>query len=341
VLEEWVQKIIFAAGGSGEQVSIFARALVYADAIGRHGHGVWRLPTYARRLQKGLIHCPADLRVCSGSADACVVIDADSAFGQYAGHKAMQIALEKASTFGIAAAAVRHSNHFGAGAYFCQLAVDSGCIGIAMSNSFPRVAAPGSARPVLGTNPFAIGIPGSPPFIYDTSTSSIAGAEVLLAAQRGEMLPDGVAVDEHGVSVRDPNSIDHAALYPMAGGKGFGLSLMVEVLSAALSAGASSTEVRSMFKDFTANGDNAHFFVVIDPAHFGEPRAIANRTDRIFQDIIATALPGRAVRIPGYSRSENMKRALAKGVELTTKSKNALIECGDAFSLELPGWLHV
>ena len=115
---------------------------------------------------------------------------------------------------------------------------------------------------------------------------------------------------------------------------------MVELLCAVLSGGSCSTEVRSMFKNFTANGDNAHFFVVIDPGHFGDRQSIAERTNRILADIAATALPGSAVRIPGHSRSANLKSASIGGIELEQKSKDSLVECARNFEMELPAWLQ-
>ena len=67
--------------------------------------------------------------------NAVAMLDACNSFGQVAGHKAMQLAIEKAREYGCGMVAVKNSNHFGITAYYSMLAVEADMVGIVMTNA--------------------------------------------------------------------------------------------------------------------------------------------------------------------------------------------------------------
>ena len=92
------------------------------------------------------------------------------------------------------------SNHFGAAALYARMAVDRGMLGIAMTNSTPKLVAPGGSKAITGSNPVAIGVPshGEFPFLLDMSPAAAAGGKLLLAKERGETIPLGIGARRPG-----------------------------------------------------------------------------------------------------------------------------------------------
>ena len=196
-----------------------APILVWADRVGRRGHGVYRLPIYAQRLQAGAYATPCRTEFVRTSA-ATGTVDGRNGFGHLVADDAMRHAMMLAGEAGVGLVTVHaRSNHFGAAGYFANIAAESGCIGIAMSNAWPKVAGQGGTTPLLGTNPLAVAVPrgSAAPILVDMATSSISGSAVTLAEQRGGKAPA------------------NEVLQPFGGAKGWAVMLLVEILAGVLS----------------------------------------------------------------------------------------------------------
>jgi LDH2 family malate/lactate/ureidoglycolate dehydrogenase len=316
-LIEFVFELVRAMGGDETQGRTFAEALVWSDLIGRPNHGVWRLEAYLKRLERGLIRCPCQIEVV-GSADGIRLLDGDAGFGQYVGDVAMRLAVELAGRAGVGAVGVRNSNHFGTGAYFVNLACESRMIGVAMSNSTPRIAPLGGSLPVFGTNPIAFGIPrrDGHHVLVDMASSRMSGAEIMRVAEAGGELPEGIAIERSGEALTDPSRIGEGALLPFGAAKGYGLVLVIEVLSSVLTGSGLSTEVTSMFDDLTSVGNNGHFFLSIDVAKFVEPDRFLDRMEHLVQLVLASRADGTDVRLPGEVRWQKLEEARMLGIPL-------------------------
>ena len=300
--------------------------MVWCESIGRHNFGIERIAIHLKRLQAGVLNGMAVPRMehLTGSLGR---LDGDGGFGYAAAEIAMREAIAMARGSGIGAVGVKNSNFFGAGAYYVNMAAEAGMIGLALSNSFPKVAAHGGVKPVLGTNPFAFGAPraNGGHLLFDMATSALAGSTVRehIAAQKP--LPEGLAIDGDGKPITDPAKVNDGALLPFGGAKGFGLSLLVEVLAGVITGAGTGDGVASMYSDFTRNGDNGHFMLALNITRFMSIEDYYTRFEGLVAMLKAS---GGHVLLPGEVRWENWRDAMANGVEVDDAAWAALLHLG-------------
>jgi LDH2 family malate/lactate/ureidoglycolate dehydrogenase len=254
---------------------------------------------------------------------------------------AMERAIALAQGSGIGFVGVRNSNFFGAGAYYVNQAASTGMIGVATSNSVPHVAAFGGRAPVLGTNPFAFGAPRSDGrnVLLDMSTSGSAGSMILKAIERNEPLPEGVAIDGEGRPITDPSKVEQGALLPFGGAKGYGLAVMVEILSGVLTGAGIADGVKSMFKNFQEGGNNGHFFVAVDIGRLMPLSLWYERLDYLINALKASGAGDDEVRYPGESRWEAYADNVKNGIGLDAPTLKALTSLGKEYRIDAP-WLR-
>lgn len=326
--------ILEALGLPEADARLVARALVQADLEGVGTHGLGRMPNYIQRLRKGLINPRPRIAVVRERGAVCL-LDGDNGMGQVVAARAMAEAVRRARAHGIGWAGVRRSNHLGAAAFYCQMAVAEGMIGVACSNSPPGMAPWGGRRPFLGTNPLAFGFPAGrrPPLVIDFATSVASRGQVLKAARAGETIPPGWAVDAEGQPTEDPQAALGGALLPMGGPKGYALALAVEVLSAVLTGAGVGPEVASFFDNWTEPSNVGHALAAIDVGAFTDPGAFAIRMEALFDALKAVppaaGTPG--VLVPGERRAARAAAAAARGLHLPA----ALLAQLEALAAEL------
>src|SRR4051812_13908764 len=208
--------------------ALLADSLVAADLRGVHSHGVLRVPEYVKKLTVEGVDPrgrPAVVREFGG----CLVVDGGNSMGQIGASLAMQQAIEHARTTGIAAAAVRGSNHCGAMAYYAMMALPEDMIGWATTNALPTMAPWGGAERLLGINPLAIAIPAGEerPIVHDAAFSGSAHGKIRVYQQKGLTLPEGWALDADGNPTVDPAKAIDGLLLPIGGFKGAGLAMIM------------------------------------------------------------------------------------------------------------------
>jgi ureidoglycolate dehydrogenase (NAD+) len=331
--------VVCASGADDAQAHSLADALVWCDQVGRHTQGVWRLPILTKRISLGLIKSPCNAAFTPRTR--CLeVLDGDCGLGHHVGQLAMHRAIDIATSDGVGAVAVRNSNFFGAGAYFVSLAAQRNMIGVAMSNSFPKVAAFGGFHPVLGTNPFAFSAPRTAgrSILLDMSTSASAGSTITKTAELGNSLPEGVAIDVDGNPVTNPNDVQTGALLPFGGPKGFGLALMVEVLCGVMTNAGVADGVKSMYNNFSESGNNGHFMLAIDIAKLLPIEEYLQRVEYLIDLLKASSGEsiGRGVLIPGEVRWEKFDESLENGVPLDRPTRVALETLATLHRVEVP-----
>lgn len=234
-LEEFAIEILEAAGADREDAETAARVLVYADLRGIGTHGLSKLPIYVRRIQAGGI-AVKEKPVLLEERGCLARIDGRNALGPVVGHFAARKAVELAAKHGLGAAFAGHSNHFGATAYYAQLGLAQGMLGLAMSNANPTMAPWGGRKALIGTNPFAVALPtgGNQPLILDMATSTVARGKIVQAAEEGRELPRGWALDAEGNETTDARAALNGLLTPLGGPKGSGMSLMIDIICGVL-----------------------------------------------------------------------------------------------------------
>ncbi len=343
-LREFVLQVLQKCGVSSEDANTTADVLITTDTWGVFTHGTKALYAYTRRLrEKGLN--PAGRPRIDREGPAWAVVDGDSSLGMVTGVFAMKVAMAKAATSGIAMVAVHNSCHFGAAGYYAKLASAQGQIGMVMSNDVPSVAAPGSFGPVLGSNPFAFaarsGHEGG--MVLDMATSEVAGGKVAAAAAEGKSVPSTWLVDEQGHPTTDPNLFlkQQASLAPMAGFKGYGIALMIEILSGALSGSSMRRDVGIwMLEPRSKPTDHGHAFIVIDPRVFLGEDVFPERMDGLLRGIRRVPIQGADhVKIPGDIEEAKSKAAKANGIQFPEEVAKLLRVAAEENGFPVPSFL--
>jgi (2R)-3-sulfolactate dehydrogenase (NADP+) len=288
---------LLAHGAGDWQAQTVARAVARAEETGNVICGLYYLESYCVHLESGRVNGTVEPEV-SRPAPGCVRVDARFGFAQPAFDRALPLALEAARTNGVATLSVAHSHTCTSLGFFTERIAAEGLIAMGMTNASAIVAGPGGRRPVLGTNPFAITIPGphGPALHADFSTSAVALGRITMAKAAGEAIPEGWAVDAQGHPATDPEAALAGALQSAAGHKGWALGLMVEAFAAGLTGSVNSLDVRGLKAAGGPPHDLGQVYILIDPgAH--DP-AFADRLSRVADAISED--PG--VRIPGVPR---------------------------------------
>lgn len=333
------------AGLSATDAETTAQVLVTTDTMGVFTHGTKLLGGYLNRLRGGGYRA-AGMPKIEREGPGWAVIDGDSALGQVGSLFAMQTAIAKAKNVGIAYVGLRNTGHIGAAGYYASLAAREGFISQVTGNDIPSVAAPGSRGPVLGSNPFAYGVPvpGKDPILLDIATAAVAGGKVYAAHQRGEPIPPTWIIDRSGRPTTDGSLYPHdAALAPMAGHKGYGLGLWVEVLSGILPGGAVTWQIGSwMFDEPSKPSLHNAAFIAIDVATIADPASYGSRLKTVIDEIHAapTAEGIDRVLLPGEREWNLRHEAQQQGILLPEDVKAKLRLVATETGIAAP-WLSV
>lgn len=333
------------AGLPDAAATTLAAALVQADTMGVHTHGTKLLVGYLRKLVAGGYRAAAEPRVLR-EGPGWAVVDGGQALGQIGSSFAMEIAIAKARTVGVATVALRDTGHIGAAGCYALQAARAGLVGIVAGNDMPSVAAPGSRGAVLGSNPlaWAAPVPGSEPLLLDIATAAVAGGKVYAAVQRGEPLPQGWLIGPDGLPTTDGSLYPgQASLAPMAGHKGFGFGLLAEILSGVLAGGTVTRQVGSWMFDPAAEPSRHNAgFIAIDAATIAGPEAYGQAIAHLAAEIraAAPAVGCDRVRLPGDLEWERRGRALADGIDLPDDVRVALHRAAETVSAPLPDFLR-
>jgi LDH2 family malate/lactate/ureidoglycolate dehydrogenase len=331
-LTAFAVKLLTAAGADEMQASNVAEVLVWADTVGRPNQGVWRLPILCKRLSAGLFHCPCHPRI-HDRAPTAALIDGDDGIGHFVGRFAVEAAVQRAAKHGIAIVAVANSNFLGPLGYYVERIARRDMLGMLFSNSFPKVAPHGGRKPVLGTNPLAFAAPrrNGQAIIVDLATAASAGSDITKAAELGQPLAVGIAIDRQGRPITDPSKVNEGALLPLGGAKGYALGLVVEILAGVATGAGISHGVRSMYSDFENPGNSGHLLVAID---INTLMPLDTFYDRM-EFLIAAIRDCEGVLLPGETRwHARAETEAAGGIRLDEQSIRALTKL--AKSLDVP-----
>ena len=285
-LERFTKEVFKALGIPDHDAGIAARILVLADLRGIESHGVSRLPLYAMRLEKNLVNWNPNIRILEDNG-SMIVLDGDHGLGTVVADRAMDICLERAKIHGLAAVTVRNTNHFGITGYYVMKAIDHNMVGFATTNTTPCMAPLGGRKPLLGTNPIAVGIPAGKeyPIVLDMATSIVPHGKLEVAARKGEKIPLGWALDAEGRPTDDPEEAMKGTILPIAGPKGYGLAVLVEVLSGVLAGAAFGGDVTNIMRDIDRPENIGHFFLAFDVQRLIPLVEFQERVDRFIRQL--------------------------------------------------------
>ena len=351
-LRAYCEAVMGKYGFNEKQSRDIADILLTADLQGLESHGVQRLIRYHRGVQSGVIHPDAVPEVVH-ETPLSVVLDAHSAMGQIAAVDAMERAIAKAKQYGFGAAVVRNSNHFGVGGYYAMMAEREDMLGMCFTNT-QAICVPTFGREVmLGTNPIAFAMPADPiPMLYDVATTVVPRGKLEVYAKQGKPMPLGWAVDENGRDTTDAkrvidniNSKAGGGILPLGGSspatgshKGYGLALIVEILSSIIAGGATSNHVSK-----NGLGDTSQSFFALDYGMFGDKAAMRESLSTLLQELRDSAKAEGRTRIytSGEMEVDSRREKLANGIPVNDSTLAELRTVGSELGLDFDAMVSV
>ncbi len=312
-LETVAERALLNAGANQTMAACTARALVAADAEGLASHGIARVAQYAAHLRNGRANGEAVPRIAHARAAACLV-DAENGLAFPACSKAVDEAIARARALGVGFAAVTNSHHFGVAAHHLSSVAQQGMVGLAFGNSPAAMPAWGGKRALFGTNPIAAIFPrqNAAPLCIDLSLSEAARGKVMIAAQQGQPIPLGWALDRDGQPTTDAKAALDGVMLPAGGVKGAMLALIVELLCVTLTGANFGFEADSFFVEQGNQPRLGQAFLVIDPAALAGVDVYHSRVEAL----IAAMCADPEVRLPGERRTRLAQQASRDGVDI-------------------------
>jgi L-2-hydroxycarboxylate dehydrogenase (NAD+) len=264
-----------------------ASLMAEADLQGSDGHGVIRLPQYARRIRAGGIKLRPDIRVLE-ERPGMALIDGDNGMGHLVMARAAELAVDKARTAGVAWVGARMSNHAGPASLYARKVLAHDMIGMYFAVGNANHLPPwGGMDMLLSTNPIAVAVPAGrqTPIVLDMATTVAAYGKVKAKAQRGETMPEGWMIDREGRPLTDPRRAEEGFLLPIGGYKGYGLALVFGLLAGTLNGAAMGKDVIDFNHDDASATNTGQAIVAIDVAAFGDLQAFKDRIDVLVDDL--------------------------------------------------------
>lgn len=308
-LEALIAQKLEKAGLTREHAQEVAEHLTYADLRGVHSHGAMRVEYYAERIAKGGMNARPNMTFtrtgpCTG------LYDGDNATGFVVAKNAMREAIAIAKENGVAVVGMRRMAHCGTLSYYLRMAAAEGLIGLSMCQSDPMVVPHGGTSAFFGTNPigFAAPVKGKGPIVFDMATTVGAWGKILDHRAKHAPIPDTWAIGRDGTPTTDP--FDVRGLLPIAGAKGYGLMLMVDVLSGLVMGAPYGPHVTSMYADLSSGRELGQMHIVLNPAAFGDPAVFEARMLQMVEELHAVAPApwnDRGVMYPGESSDARAK----------------------------------
>jgi L-2-hydroxycarboxylate dehydrogenase (NAD+) len=337
-LTRFVQAAFEKLGVPAADAQIAAETLVAADLRGVDTHGVIRFSPhawYVKWLSDGSMTAKPNIQVIS-ETPSTALLDGDRGMGMVIGHRAMELAIEKAKQCGIGMVGVRNSRHYGMSAQYAMQALAHNMIGIAMTNASRQVVPTFGREARFGTNPMCFAVPADKelPFVLDMATTTAAAGKLELAARLEKSIPTGWALDEKAEPTHDPRVAQKARrLLPLGGSrdngshKGYGLAILVEILCGVLTG-----TLTALNADQDPRG---HFFGAIRVDAFRPVTEFKRDMDRLIRELKSTPpIQGQnRVYVAGEIEFETAEERAERGVPLLPSVLKGLREVSEQLGM--------
>ncbi|MEM7257274.1 MAG: Ldh family oxidoreductase, partial [Pseudomonadota bacterium] len=281
-------------------------------------NGVMRTFWYAQRLVSGATNASITPQLAV-DAGAIAVVDGQHGIGQQVAGFATEQAISRARQHGVGMVSVRHSGHFGTAMYFTRQIADNGCIGFIATNASLAMAPWGGKEKLIGTNPWSIGAPAGKyaPMLLDIANTAVARGKLHVAASRGEAIAPGWAVDSNGNPTTNPIEGIAGNILPMAGHKGYGISVMMDVLSGVLGGSGFANDVVGPYEPEGSSGVH-HMIMALNINAFRSMDDFLHDMETYIEKIKATpcAAGHNEIYYPGEPEAIAEAKHLQQGITL-------------------------
>jgi LDH2 family malate/lactate/ureidoglycolate dehydrogenase len=321
---------------SPTEVADCTRAIMFATLRGLDSHGIVSiLPGISHSVKRGQTRPHAEVLALNESP-ITASYKGNRAAGPVIASHAMRAALSRARQHGVGVVTAVHCAHFGAASAYAAMALPESMFGLVMCNAAAAVAPFGGAGRLHGTNPIAYAAPGRemPPIVLDIATSMVASGQLAKAARRGQSVPLGWALDESGKPTTDPAAGMKGAILPFGGHKGYGMGILVDLLTGALAGSTVGLGVQQGNPDPDVGGQ-AFFFLALNPAFFSSPEAFTERVDQLSREAksIAPAEGFSEVLLPGELEWREEQRRKQNGIPMPEGDWSSLVKSLEAADL--------
>jgi LDH2 family malate/lactate/ureidoglycolate dehydrogenase len=336
VLQTFTVRVLEAIGLPPDAATVTADCLVHANLRGVDSHGVMRLVQYSQSIARGDVNPRPAVEVLSRSG-CTALIDAGGGYGFAPTLMAVELALELASEQGVGVVGVRNSHHFGMAATYSERAAAARMIGITTTNTGPVMAPIGGMKAVLGNNPIAFAIPRrlpQPPIVFDMALSATAFGKIRLAAAEGASIPIGWAFDTQGRPTTDAaQALEAVLLAPMGAHKGYGLALVLDVLTGILTGSRFGSNADGHLH---AEGGVGHLIIVLDPGLFVPKEQFLDSVEALLEEVRSVPLAegSTEIHIPGDIEYAVVARRERDGIPLSDEWFGRLIALGREFGVD-------
>jgi LDH2 family malate/lactate/ureidoglycolate dehydrogenase len=340
-LQAFIQEALIALGLPDADAATVATLMARADLQGSDGHGVSRLPSYARRIRAGGFNVMPKLKIVQEHASTAL-IDGDNGMGHLVMTRAAEIAIEKARVTGIAWVNSQFSNHAGPASLYASMPLAHDMIGLYFAVGNANHLPPwGGLDMLLSTNPIAAAIPAGieQPIVLDMATTVAAYGKVKTKALRGETMPEGWMVDREGKPLTDPKRAEEGMLLPLggmqAGYKGYGLALIIGLLAGTLGGAAMGRQVIDFNHDDSSVTNTGQAIAAINVAAFGDVDAFKAKVDALIGDLRgSTRMPGvERILVPGERSHETRAIRTSNGIPVGPALLRGLDQLADELGI--------
>ncbi|MBS0206803.1 MAG: Ldh family oxidoreductase [Planctomycetes bacterium] len=337
-LRPFAAALFQAAGISAAESKIVADSLVESNLCGHESHGVVRVREYLDFLARGAVRANVELQVLSQTA-SLVVCDGQLGFGQIQMHRLIELLQPMAREQGLACGTIRRCGHVGRlGEWVERLAQNklAGLMSVNDNGVLMCVAPPGGKQARISTNPLAIGVPtNAEPLVLDISTSMVANGKIRVAQIAGQTCPDGWLLDANGQPTNDPSTRfadPPGTILPMGGYKGFGLGLMLDILTGGLSGGFCPPAPAGEFEC------NNVLLIAFDPARFDGLNHFISQSQGLSDFVRETppAEDSNPIRLPNDRSRQTRQTRLAHGIPLDEGTWSQLVALADRLEISVP-----
>jgi LDH2 family malate/lactate/ureidoglycolate dehydrogenase len=320
-----------------DEAAITADVLIDADLRGLETHGSRRIPDYLKAAKRKLLQ-PANKPFVEWQKKAVSLVDGNNGWGQPSVVMAVHEVIKNAGLHGVGAAGVKNTNHIGTCAYYARLLAQKGLIGFVTTNTAPNLPPWGGSEAILGTNPicFSAPAPDGKIIVLDMATTVVAKGKIMLAAEKGETIPAGWALDKNGRSTTDPRAVMEGGLMlPLGGPKGSGLALFTDIFCGVLSGANFGKNVHTMLGTNTITAGVGAFVWAIEIDLFGEADFYSRMAALISMVTGATLAEGfDKIFLPGEIEDDKARDRLVNGIPISEPLLNNLNQL--ALELDVP-----
>lgn len=251
-------------------------------------------------------------------------LDAGNTFGQIGAYHGMRAAIERADKYGFSFVAVGNSGHIGALAHWTMMALEHGMIGICFTNTSSIMAPFGSREGLVGNNPISIAAPTSceMPLVLDMALSVAARGHLAVAVREGHKIPLGWAIDAEGVPTTDPADGQLGAMVPIGGYKGSGLSIMLEVMSAILTASPIAREKGTLVPPNKERPLGlSHSFMAVKIENLQNLNKFKSDSEALINEVreSSKAVGVDEILVPNQKEFCSTQKSVAEGIQLDSK----------------------